>query len=114
LEKLCAELTIKIKKDKMDETKVLQKWQQLIKDYNSRGIDVSVGSILVSPERASPDEICFVLRSGEVTQSPDYKKMYALLGEFIQFLYEEMFYVGTLNVSLERKCLVFEIQTQIP
>jgi hypothetical protein len=114
MEKLYAELSIKIKKEKLDEANAFQKWQKLVKDYNNRGIDISDGSNLITPERTSPDELCFVLRSGEVTQTPDYKKMYALLGEFIQFLYEEMFYVGTLNVSLERKCVVFEIQTQIP
>jgi hypothetical protein len=114
VEKLCAELIIRIKKEKLDEVKVLQKWQQLIKDYHSRGIDVSDGSVLVASKPVSPDELCFILRSGEETQSPEYKRMYALLGEFIQFLYEVMLYVGTLNVSLERKCLVFEIQTQIP
>ena len=114
MEKLCAELSIKIKKEKLDETKVLKKWQQLTNDYSSRGVDVSDGSVLAKPEQKSSGELCLALRSGEATQNPDYKKMYALLGEFIQFLYEEMFYVGTLNVSLERKCLVFEIQTQIP
>ena len=106
-----AELSIKIKKENLNETKTLQKWQQLIKDYHTRGIDVSDCSIPVPPERISPDAIWVAIRSGEETKIPDYKQMYALLGEFIQFLYEEMFYIGTLNISLERKCLVFEIQT---
>jgi hypothetical protein len=115
LEKICAELLIKIKKESnLNETKTLQKWQQLIKNYQDRGIDVNESSNFAKPGRIPPDEIWVVIGSGERAQTPNYNAMYALLGEFIQFLYEEMLYIGPLNISLERKCLVFEIQTQIP
>jgi hypothetical protein len=114
LEKLTAELSIKIKKDTLNETEILNKWQQLIKDYQCRGIDVKDSSLSTTPETIQSNEICVILQSGEQTQSPDYKEMYALLGEFLLFLYQEMFYVGPVNISLERKCLVFEIQTQLP
>ena len=114
LEKLYAELSIKIKKSSLKEKELLQKWQQIIKDYQNTGIDVADCSIPDSPERSVSDEICVAVRAGETTQSPDYKQMYSLLGEFIQFLYEKMGYIGRLNIILERKCRVFEIQTDIP
>jgi hypothetical protein len=114
LEKLCAELLIKIKKSNLNEKELLQKWQRIIKDYQNRGIDVTDGSIPEGSEKSDPDEIYLLVRAGERTQSPDYKKMYSLLGEFIQFLHEEMGYIGSLNIILERKCRVFEIQTDIP
>ena len=108
-----AELSVKINKEKLDEITALQKWQQVIKAYQHRDVDVNDCSNLKS-EKIHVDEVWFVLRSGERTHIPNYKEIYALLGEFIQFLYEEMSYVGPLNISLERKYLVFEIQTQIP
>jgi hypothetical protein len=111
LEKLYAELLIKINKLNLNEKALFEKWQQIIKDYQNRGIDVADCSV---PERSVSDEICVAVRAGETTQSPDYKQMYSLLGEFIQFLYEEIGYVGRLNIILERKCRVFEIQTDIP
>ncbi len=114
MEKLFAELSVKVKKENLNEDRLRQKWQQLIETYRNRGIDVNDCSIPSKPERSSPDEILVVVRSGERTQTPDYKEMYILLGEFIEFLYEEMLYVGLVKISLERKCLVFEIQTQIP
>ncbi len=114
MEKLVAELSVKINTEKLNEPTALQKWQQLIKDYQQRKIDVNDYSNLTTPEKNHADEVWFVLRSGEKTHIPNYKEIYALLGEFIQFLYEEMSYVGPLNVCLERKYLVFEIQTQIP
>jgi hypothetical protein len=114
LEKFCAELSVRVKKERLNETRTLKKWQQLIGEYQRNGVDVSDGSFSSVNERTPIDEIRFVLRSGERTQIPNYKEMYALLGEFIRFLHDEISYVGTLKISLERKCLVFEIQTQLP
>ena len=114
MERVYAELSLKIKKLNLNEKEVLQKWQQIIKGYQNRGVDVADFSVPESSERSVSDEICVAVRAGETTQSPDYKQMYSLLGEFIQFLYEEMGYVGRLNIILERKCRVFEIQTDIP
>jgi hypothetical protein len=114
LEKLYAELLVKIKKSNLNEKALLEKWQQIIKDYQNRGIDVVDYSISIKPERCVPEEICIVVRAGERTQSPDYKQLYSLLGEFIQFLYKEMGYIGPISITLERKYRVFEIQTEIP
>jgi len=114
LEKLYAELLIKIKKSNLNEKELLEKWKQIIRDYQNRGIDVTDWPISNKLERCVPEEICIVVRAGQRTHSPDYKKMYSMLGEFIQFLYEEMGYVGPLDITLERKYRVFKIQTKIP
>lgn len=114
MEKLCAELSIKLKKSNLIEKDLLQKWQQIITEYQSKGVDVVDCSNMDETQKSTSNEICIIVRGGEKTQTPDYKKMYALLGEFIQFLYEKMMYVGPVNIALERKCRVFEIQTSIP
>ena len=114
MENLYAELLIKIKKSNLNEKALLEKWQQIITDYQNRGIDVTDCSISNKPENCVPEEICIIVRAGERTQSPNYKQLYSFLGEFIQFLYKEMGYVGPINIALERKFRVFEIQTDIP
>ena len=114
LEKLYAELLIKIKKSNLNKKELLEKWKKIIKDYQNRGIDLADCSSLNKLERCDPEEICIMMRSGQRTHSPNYKQMYSLLGEFIKFLYEEMGYIGSLNITLERKYRVFEIQTEIP
>ena len=86
MEKLYAELLIKIKKSNLNEKALLQRWRQIIKGYQNRGIDVADCSVPESPQRRGSDEIFVGVRAGETTQSPDYKQMYSLLGEFIQFL----------------------------
>jgi len=65
LEKLYAELSIKIKKSSLKEKELLQKWQQIIKDYQNRGIDVTDCSIPDSPKRSVSDEICVAVRAGK-------------------------------------------------
>jgi predicted RNA-binding protein Jag len=107
-------LLIKIKRRNLNEKDTLLKWQQLIQEYQESGIDVIDCSALVLPEKNNIDEIWFALKHGEKTQSHDHKEIYALIGEFIRFLYETMSYIGSLNISLERKSVVFQIQTEIP
>ena len=114
MENLYAELLIKIKKSNLNKKELLEKWKKIIKDYQNRGIDLADCSSLNKLERCDPEEICIMMRSGQRTHSPNYKQMYSLLGEFIKFLYEEMGYIGSLNITLERKYRVFEIQTEIP
>ena len=114
MENLYAEFFIKIKKSSLNEKALLEKCQQIIKDYQNNGIDVSSCSISNKPEKCGPDEMCIVVRAGERTQSPDYKQLYSFLGEFIQFLYKEISYIGPINIALERKYRVFEYQTDIP
>ena len=114
MENLYAEFFIKIKKSSLDEKALLERCQQIIMDYQNKGIDVSNCSISKKPEKCAPDEICIVVRAGERTQSPNYKQLYSFLGEFIQFLFKEMGYVGPINIALERKFRVFEIQTDLP
>lgn len=114
MEKDWAELSIKLKKANLNENVLLQKWRQIIIEYQEKGADIVDCTISGEHQESVSNEICLVVRGGEVTQTPDYKKIYSLLGEFIQFLYEEMMYVGPVNVVLERKCRLFEIQTSIP
>jgi hypothetical protein len=99
-----AELWIKIKnEDQMNEAKVLDKWQQLIKSFQERGIDINDDtSSFVIHNEVPPDEIWIGLGSGVKTEEPNYDAMYTLFGKFVQFLYEEIFYSGPLNIELER------------
>ena len=83
MERVYAELSLKIKKLNLNEKEVLQKCQQIIKGYQNRGVDVNDCSIPESPERSGSGEICVAVRTGEKTQRPDYRQMYSLLGEFI-------------------------------
>lgn len=99
-----AELWIKIEKEsRMNEEKVLDKWQQFIKSFQDRGIDVNDDtSSFARPNEIPPNEIWIGLGSGEKTEEPNYDAMYELFGKFVHFLYEEILYNGPLNIKLER------------
>jgi len=101
---LYAELWIKIEKElSMNEKKVLDKWQQLIRSFRDKGIDVNDDtSSFVDPDKVPKNEIWIGLGSGEKTKEPNYNAMYELFGKFVQFLYEEILYNGPLNIKLER------------
>lgn len=99
-----AELWVGIRKTfEMNEKKIMQKWNALVAEYQSNGIDINVDSPSFSTTNKNPSsEICVGLGSGAKTEEPNYDAMYSLLGKFVQFLYEEILFNGPLEMRLER------------
>lgn len=99
-----AELWIKIMGGfRLNEEKVLNKWQQLIKSVQDQGIDVNDDtSSFATPDEIPSNEIWIGLGSGKKTAEPNYDAMYELFGKFVQSLYEEILHSGSLSIKLER------------
>ncbi len=98
-----AELWIQIEKSHlMNEGVIIDKWQQLIRVFQKQGFDVNDDTSSMGGTEGFENEICVGLGSGMKTGEPNYNAMYELFGKFVQFLYEEILYNGTLNMRLER------------
>ena len=99
-----AQLWIKIKKTlDMKEKAAFEKWRQLIAGHQKKGIDVNdVTSSFAAHGKIPSDEIWVGLGAGKKTEDPDYDAMYAIFGKFVQYLYQEMLFSGTMEITLER------------
>lgn len=99
-----AELWIRIEKQPfLVEEKVMDKWKQLIKSFQAKGIDVDEDTPSFTSVDGDPKkEIRIGLGSGKKTEEPNYDAMYQLIGKFVQFLYEEVLHNGPLNIKLYR------------